>query len=161
MQQLHIDSGIRKIITGGQTGSDRAAMDFALRYGLPLEGWCPRGRLAEDGVIDSRYPLRETPSDVYAERTEWNVRDSDGTLVFTHGEVLGGTLLTIECTAKYARPTFVHELSTSVDRPAFDEWLRAHGIHSLNVAGPRESHAPGVVYRLTMECLQALCCRPV
>ena len=71
------------ILSGGQTGADRAALDFAIEYGLPHGGWCPRGRLAEDGPIDERYELTETPSHRYAQRTEWNVRDSDATVVFS------------------------------------------------------------------------------
>lgn len=70
-----------KIVSGGQTGVDRAALDVALELGLPCGGWCPKGRKAEDGVIHSRYPLKETPSEEYNERTTWNVRDSDGTLI--------------------------------------------------------------------------------
>ena len=72
-----------KIISGGQTGVDRAALDVALELGLPCGGWCPRGRRAEDGPIDPRYPLTETPWDGYPQRTEWNVRDADGTLILT------------------------------------------------------------------------------
>jgi hypothetical protein len=73
--------GLVRVVSGGQTGVDRAALDAALACGLPCGGWCPRGRRAEDGPIDPGYPLRETPGDDYAERTEWNVRDSDATLV--------------------------------------------------------------------------------
>ena len=72
---------IAKLISGGQTGVDRAALDAALAAGLPIGGWCPKGRLAEDGVIPLRYPLQETPSQQYAQRTRWNVRDADGTLI--------------------------------------------------------------------------------
>ena len=74
---------IEKIISGGQTGADCAALDFAIEHGIPHGGWCPGGRLAEDGPIDARYQLKETPSANYTQRTEWNVRDSDGTVVFS------------------------------------------------------------------------------
>ena len=71
-----------RIVSGGQTGADRAALDWAIERGIPHGGWCPRGRRAEDGRIDRRYALRETPAHDYQQRTRWNVRDSDGTLIF-------------------------------------------------------------------------------
>ena len=73
--------GFPKIVSGGQTGADRAALDWAMAHGVPHGGWCPAGRLAEDGVIDMRYSLKETPQPEYLQRTEWNVRDSDATLI--------------------------------------------------------------------------------
>ena len=85
---------IRRIVSGGQTGVDRAALDVALSLGIPCAGWCPRGRRAEDGPIDARYPLNETPSTSYAKRTEWNVRDSDATLILARLPLGGGTALT-------------------------------------------------------------------
>ena len=77
---------LAKIVSGGQTGVDRAALDVALDLSLPCGGWCPKGRKAEDGPIAAHYPLTETPLDSYPQRTEWNVRDSDGTLVLTRGK---------------------------------------------------------------------------
>src|SRR5436189_4749506 len=92
---------VEKIISGGQTGADRAALDFALAHGLAHGGWCPRGRLAEDGALEERYELRETPDAEYAQRTEWNVRDSDGTVIFSIAAGLtGGSKLTAEFAAK-------------------------------------------------------------
>lgn len=85
-----------RIISGGQTGADRAALDAALACGLPIGGWCPRGRRAEDGQIPARYPLVETPSRDYRQRTRWNVRDSDFTLVFVIGSLGGGSKFTTE-----------------------------------------------------------------
>jgi predicted Rossmann-fold nucleotide-binding protein len=79
-----------KIISGGQTGADRAALDFAIKHGMPHGGWCPQGRIAEDGPIDAKYQLHETPSADYVQRTEWNVRDSDGTVIFSVGKELSG-----------------------------------------------------------------------
>jgi hypothetical protein len=70
-----------KIVSGGQTGADRAALDWALAHSVACGGWCSKGRKAENGPIDPKYPLKETPSDVYIQRTEWNVRDSDATVV--------------------------------------------------------------------------------
>ncbi len=87
---------IAKIISGGQTGVDRAALDVAIELELPCGGWCPRGRLAEDGTVPDRYPLQETRSAEYAERTERNVIDSDGTLIIATRPLTGGTALTVE-----------------------------------------------------------------
>ncbi|MFQ5587063.1 MAG: putative molybdenum carrier protein, partial [Thermodesulfobacteriota bacterium] len=95
---------IEMIVSGGQTGVDRAALDVALELGIRCGGWCPKGRLAEDGVIDSRYHLDETGSKSYSQRTEWNVRDSDGTLILTVEEPTGGTALTIRAAEELGKP---------------------------------------------------------
>jgi hypothetical protein len=137
-------AGMRKVISGGQTGVDRAALDVALRLGLACGGFCPRGRRAEDGPIDARYPLVETPTDDYAERTEWNVRDSDGTLVLTRGRPTGGTALTIELARRLGRPLHVVDLERGPDPIPAERWLAAARIQVLNVAGPRESQQPGI-----------------
>ena len=90
-----------RIISGGQTGVDRAALDFAIAHGIPHGGWCPAGRKAEDGTIDLRYQLKETPSSNYVQRTEWNARDSDGTVVFSSAPLLtGGSKKTVELVEK-------------------------------------------------------------
>ena len=134
-----------KVISGGQTGVDRAALDAAMAAGLPVGGWCPRGRRAEDGPIPDRYPLRETPTAEYANRTEWNVRDSDGTLILTEGPFTGGTLATAELARdRFRRPLLVLDFEAQPDPGAVLPWLRAHDIQVLNVAGPRESHCPGI-----------------
>lgn len=145
-----------KICSGGQTGVDRAALDVALALGLLCGGWCPKGRTAEDGVIDPRYPLRETPSDDYAQRTEWNVRDSDGTLILCFGAATGGTAFTIDCASRYRKPCIVFDLSATEDRSRFGAWVDQHTIRTLNVAGPRESHAPGVIYHRARALLEVL-----
>ena len=132
-----------KIVSGGQTGVDRAALDVALALGLECGGWCPAGRWAEDGHIDARYPLVETPSTDPAQRTEWNARDADGTLILTDGAASPGTELCKDAARRLGRPLSVQWL-TSPDVVAFQDWLRTHGIRTLNVAGPRESEAPGV-----------------
>jgi len=132
------------LVSGGQTGVDRAALDGALALGIPCGGWCPRGRRAEDGRIDMRYPLQETPSRDYAERTEWNVRDSDGTLILTRGAPQGGTALTLEIARRLGRPALVLDLAAARDAGAVRDWLAGEGIRILNVAGPRESAAPGI-----------------
>ena len=123
---------------------DRAALDAALALGLPCGGWCPRGRLAEDGPIDLRYPLRETPSADYPQRTEWNVRDSDGTLVLTRGRPRGGTALTISFARGQGRPLLILDLARDRDPSKIREWAAEKGISVLNVAGPRESQKPGI-----------------
>lgn len=132
------------IVTGGQTGVDRGALDAAIFSGLGHGGWCPKGRKAEDGVIPERYALRESTSDRYAQRTALNVWDSDGTLVLTRGVLKGGTKLTVECAGKYRRPTMIVDLDGAEDAGAVVEWISSAGIRVLNVAGPRESASPGI-----------------
>lgn len=132
------------VVSGGQTGVDRAALDAARAAGLPIGGWCPRGRLAEDGPIPAEYPLRETPSDDYAERTEWNVRDADATLVLTRGRPSPGTALTIELARRLDRRLLVLDLRDSPDPTAIATFVREGEIAVLNVAGPRESQSPGI-----------------
>ena len=133
-----------KIVSGGQTGVDRAALDVALELGIPCGGWCPRGRRAEDGTVPERYPLRETPWHGYPQRTEWNVRDSDGTLILTHGAPDRGTALTVELARRYGRPHLVIDLGESPNEDDVRTWARAHQVGVVNVAGPRESSCPGI-----------------
>ena len=100
---------VRKIVSGGQTGVDRAALDWALEVGCECGGWCPAGRLAEDGLLDDRYPLVETPSASYAQRTEWNVRDSEGTVIFSVAkELRSGSALTRDFARKWNRDCMLH-----------------------------------------------------
>ncbi len=134
----------RKIVSGGQTGVDRAALDVALELGVPCGGWCPRGRLAEDGMIDERYPLRETESPEYPVRTEMNVKDSDATLILTQGQVAGGTARTLELAEKYRKAHMVVDLSRAKDPAIVRKWLEFNQVGTLNVAGPRESEIPGI-----------------
>ena len=136
-----------KVVSGGQTGVDRAALDVALGLGLPCGGWCPQGRRAEDGPLDARYPLTETPWSGYPQRTEWNVRDSDGTLVLTLGPPDRGTALTVELAARHRRPYLVVDLGAAPDVEEVRSWARDNRVGTLNVAGPRESSAPGVYAR--------------
>ncbi len=135
---------VEKLISGGQTGVDRAALDAAMAAGVPIGGWCPRGRRAEDGPIPKRYPLRETPSRVYAERTSWNVRDSDATLILSFGPLMGGTALTVQEAQRCGRPLWHANLRSAPDAQAVQAWLEEEEIRVLNVAGPRASEAPGV-----------------
>lgn len=135
------------MISGGQTGVDRAALDAARAVGMPVGGWCPRGRRAEDGRIADRYPLRETPSAVYAQRTSWNVRDSDGTLILTMEAPRGGTALTMREAERHGKPLLHLALPGDDAHRRATAWLRENDIRTLNVAGPRESEAPGIYDR--------------
>lgn len=138
---------VSKIVSGGQTGVDRAALDVALALGLPCGGWAPRGRRAEDGRLPARYPLRETTSAGYPQRTRYNVRDSDATLILTRGAPAGGTALTIACAKRMGRRCMLVDLALTDlerERAAVREWLLDEKVRVLNVAGPRESSAPGI-----------------
>lgn len=146
------------IVSGGQTGVDRAALDWAIQRGLSHGGWCPRGRLAEDGEIDRRYALRETESTSYRQRTRQNVIDSDGTLILNIGELRAGTLSTLRFAERYGKPHRVVQLDREPrgdDPPFVMAWVRHHGIAILNIAGPRESTRPGI-YGLAREFLESL-----
>jgi hypothetical protein len=132
------------LVSGGQTGVDRAALDVALERGMPCGGWCPADRWAEDGPIDPRYSLRETPSADAVQRTEWNVRDSDGTMVLLASDASPGTELTREVARRLERPLYLWQLDAPPDPARFRRWLQIHKIRTLNVAGPRESESPGV-----------------
>jgi hypothetical protein len=145
-----------KCVTGGQTGVDRAALDVALELGLPCGGWCPRGRLAEDGVIDEKYPLTETPLEDVDQRTEWNARDSDGTLLLSIGEPKDGTVWTIDCLDRMKKPYYSLSLDEAYSTEEFSAWLNQHDITTLNIAGPRESHSPGKIYSSAYQILKTL-----
>ena len=139
-----------KIITGGQTGVDRAALDVAMELGIPHGGFCPRGRKAEDGPIPARYQLIETGSDDYAVRTEANVDAAEGTLILHFGLPLqGGTAYTADLARAKKKPLFLVDLDAPAkDAPReFNEWIKANRIQTLNVAGPRESQWPGIYGR--------------
>ncbi len=139
--------GIVKIVSGGQTGVDRAALDVALSLGLACGGWCPLGRRAEDGPIPERHPVTETGSLKYEKRTRLNVRDSDGTLVICGGKPTGGTALTVCAVKGLRRPVLVIDPDNSDSLTAFGDWVEAEAITVLNVAGPRESTEPGIYAR--------------
>jgi len=146
---------IEKIVSGGQTGIDRAALDVAIEHEISCGGWCPRSRKAEDGTIPIKYPLEETPNEEYVVRTKWNVRDSDGTLILTVGKPTGGTALTVAFAKEYARPLLVIDLDQQHDPQQVANWLLENQISVLNVAGPRESNIPGI-YRRGFEFLSGI-----
>jgi hypothetical protein len=135
---------VRRIVSGGQTGVDRGALDAALNLGVDHGGWCPLGRLAEDGYIPVRYRLKQCDSADYPVRTERNVLDSDGTLVLHGGDISGGTDFTCRVATRAGRPLLVLDLSNAPEVNTVRRWLREHRIEVLNVAGPRESTSPGI-----------------
>ncbi len=136
---------IRRIVSGGQTGADRGGLDAAIALNVPHGGFCPRGRRAEDGVIPAKYQLIETRSTNYPERTERNVRESDGTLLVTRGPATGGSALTAKIAERTGRPLLHIDLLTALNpEDQVAQWLTANGIGVLNVAGPRESSCPGI-----------------
>jgi len=133
-----------RIISGGQTGVDRAALDVAIERGIEHGGWCPAGRRAEDGPINPRYQLQETGSDEYYVRTEQNVIDSDATLIFYRGELTGGTKLTFEFVRQHDRPHLLVNLERPMPTEDVRKWLDGQQVKTLNIAGPRESSSPGI-----------------
>ena len=138
---------LKKIVSGGQTGVDRAGLDAAIQHRINHGGWCPRDRRAEDGIIDSKYHLIETDSRDYKIRTECNVRDSDGTLILNIGTLEGGTAFTAAVAATMGKPCLIIDLSTTVETGKIKSWLTGNQIHILNIAGPRESKCPGIYAR--------------
>jgi len=137
---------LQRVVSGGQTGVDRAALDWAIAAGLPQGGACPKGRKAEDGVIPDCYQLIETPSAQYNVRTHRNMMDADATLILNLGELGGGTRLTAYLCQKTGKPCRVVQLDgedIDTDVLGTREWLQANAVTSLNVAGPRESKRPG------------------
>ncbi|MBF0609926.1 MAG: molybdenum cofactor carrier [Magnetococcales bacterium] len=135
---------IQKIISGGQTGVDRAALDFAILHGIDHGGWCPKGRLAEDGILPPHYKLVETPLSRYNQRTHWNILDSHGTLIIRRETLSGGTALTWQLAKTANRPRFAVILPDKVDLQGVRHWISEHSIQVLNIAGPRESENLGI-----------------
>ena len=141
---------LTRIVSGGQTGVDRGALDAALAAGFPCGGWCPADRAAEDGPIPARYPLTPLARAGYRERTRQNVLDSDGTAILFHGVLGGGTLLTLNLCKREGKPHVVIDASKISELEAaaqIGRFVEEHDIHVLNVAGPRLSHwAQGYVF---------------
>jgi hypothetical protein len=133
---------IKKIISGGQSWTDRAALDFALKYFIPHSGWIPKGRITEDGPLPDKYQLQEMPTTSYPKRTEQNVIDSDGTLIFSRGKPTGGTDYTRKMVLKHKKQLLHIDLNfrTSYDAAhLLSSWIDLQHINILNVAGPRAS----------------------
>ena len=142
----------QKIISGAQTGVDRAALDVSLELDIPCGGWCPKGRRAEDGPIPEKYPMQETEARNYTKRTKLNVQDSDGTLIINRGEIDGGTAHTARLAEKMAKPCLVIQLEEQPDLNEITHWLTQNDIKTLNIAGPREDKRPGI-YNQTVSLL--------
>lgn len=158
-----------KIFSGGQTGVDRAALDVAIELSIPHGGWCPKGRVSEDGVIPLQYQLIEMTTDLYADRTRQNIVDSEGTLILYHDRLQGGTLLTSRYCEQHNKPCLKVRLCRTVQssesKPfmtkikAARKWLYDNEIHTLNVAGPRGSKEPEIYLR-AKEFLKLLLTEP-
>ena len=152
---------LARIVSGGQTGVDLAALDAALTAGFPCGGWVPRGRFNEDGPIDPCYPVQETDRRKLAQRTEWNVRDSDATLILSRGALTGGSALTEKLAQRYAKPCLHVDLAALSPEQVIDRitrWLDAIDGAVLNIAGPRRSNDPGI-YALAYRVTEALLAR--
>ncbi len=152
-------SKIKKIISGGQTGADRAAFDFALENNFEIGGFVPKNRLAEDGRVSDKYEnLIETETENPAERTELNVKYSDATLIFSHGELKGGSLLTLKFSEKYEKPVLHIDFSASSLEKAIEKtrkWLDSTDCKNLNIAGSRASE-DAEIYEATIRFLSNL-----
>jgi len=133
-----------RIISGGQTGVDRGALDAAIEAGIPHGGWCPLGRLAENGRIPDCYRLTETDSPEYPVRTERNVIESDATLILCRGAPSGGTELTQRLAVRHGRRCLVVDLERDPSPEMVRRWLAEQAVEVLNVAGPRESQSRGI-----------------
>jgi hypothetical protein len=145
-----------RIISGGQTGVDRAALDVALELGILCGGWCPKGRRAEDGRIPDHYPLQEASSKEYPLRTRLNVEDSDGTLVLTAGSPKGGTALTLKLAQQLHKPFLLVDLARDADPSVLQTWIRGNNIRVLNIGGPREGESSGIYEQASAFLRQAL-----
>jgi hypothetical protein len=148
---------IKQIVSGGQTGVDRAGLDVAIKLGIAHGGWIPRGRLTESGALPQKYHLKETSSSQYSVRTEKNVVAADGTLIISHGPLTGGSAYTREMAIKHGRPW----LHIDLDRmaafhaaTAINNWILQKEIEILNVAGPRASADPAI-YQDTLNILES------
>jgi hypothetical protein len=144
-----------RIISGGQTGVDRAALQVAIDLGISHGGWCPRGRRAEDGRIPDRFQLREVDSADYSVRTLRNIDDADGTLILHSGRLTGGTALTETSARQQNKPLLLVDLDCDLNPIEVRQWIESHKIAMLNVAGPRESTSPGI-YNRAMKFLRSV-----
>jgi hypothetical protein len=141
-QSMKKEKSNMKIISGGQTGADRAALDAAIELGIPHGGWLPRGRKAEDGRLAPHYHLRELDTCRYRDRTLKNVEESDGTLIVSFGQLTGGSALTEALCVRSDRPCLHLNMEyITIDSAVgtVEQWLSRYRIKTLNVAGPRAS----------------------
>ena len=147
---------IKKVISGGQTGVDRAGLDSALKAGIPIGGYCPKGKRAEDGTIPEHYPLIELESPESRYRTEKNVIESDGTLILNKGILSQGTKQTEDYARNYGRPCLIVQLEEPIDPAQVIRWIRGQYINVLNIAGPRESKYLEGIYNDAMDYLDKI-----
>ncbi len=145
---------ISEIISGGQSGVDRAALDFALENGIECGGHCPKGRIAEDGYIDTKYPLQETISSNYSVRTRRNVACSDGTIILIINKMDRGTIITKQIARKTGKPVISLNLDAPQKPEILSNWMKENNIGTVNIAGPRESFSPGI-YLKALEFLRS------
>jgi len=146
---------IKKIISGGQTGVDQAALDVAIKLGIPHGGWIPKGRMTENAPLSDKYQLQEMATTEYSKRTQQNIIDSDGTLIISHGELTGGSALTRKLATRHRRPWLYVDLDRSNVDPSklIKSWVGMNAIKILNVTGPRESKSPRI-YDTTVTVLE-------
>jgi hypothetical protein len=147
---------IRMIISGGQTGADQAALDVAIKFGIPHSGWIAKGRKNENGRLPDKYQLQEMPAASRASHAEQNLLDSDGTLIISHGKLTGGSEFVRKIAMHHERPWLHIDLSRTIAFKAARKirlWLRSHKIEVLNVAGPRASK-DSEIYKDTVEILE-------
>lgn len=146
---------IKRIISGGQTGADQAALDAAIKWNIPHGGWVPKGRLTEAGRLPDKYNMQEMPTDSYPARTEQNVIDSDGSLIISHGPLTDGSKHTKEMSLKYNKPYLhidLNDIDSSKAAGHVHEWITRLNIKTLNVAGSRSSNDPSI-YQAVMHLL--------
>lgn len=151
------NQSLNKIISGAQTGVDRAALDVSIALSIPCGGWCPADRSAQDGIIPAHYPIQPLTSGGLRKRTQWNVRDSDGTLIVSTGPLTGGSLLTHNLAHMHHKPCFVVDLDSFTSTTTDDvwRWIESSKIETLNIAGPSEATSPGI-YERSFSYLQEL-----
>ena len=155
-KSIGLNKMLKRIISGGQTGADRAALDIAVMYNIPHGGWIPKGRITEEGPLSDEYQLNEMPTASYPARTEQNVIDSDGTLIISHGKLTGGSAYTRKMAMKHAKPWFhadLNKLPTFQAAMIVEDWISQNKIAVLNVAGPRASEDP-LIYGLVTVILE-------
>ncbi|MEJ2688633.1 MAG: putative molybdenum carrier protein [Deltaproteobacteria bacterium] len=149
-----------KIISGGQTGADRAALDVAIRKGFAHGGWIPKGRLTEAGPLPEKYKLQETATESYSQRTEKNIQEADGTVILSHGILTGGSSLTEKLAQKHGKPLLhlnLDKISLTDAARRLHCWLAANEIEVVNVAGTRASTDPEI-YDATVQVLELALC---
>jgi hypothetical protein len=145
-----------RIVSGGQTGVDRGALEAAIALDVDHGGWCPDGRLSEDGSIPSRYRVQVLDGADYAARTEQNIIDSDATLILYQSRMEGGTRLTRRLVGTHRKPWLAARIDHTFDPEPVRKWLREIQPATLNVAGPRESKYPGIEQRSMRALLEIL-----